>query len=190
MTAIAKRSRDLAQRTTAVSAELIGEDAQVSWFVVMSKPRQEMRACSQLREQGYDVYLPQIEKMQRQHGTFLRTELPMFPRYLFVQLREGVQSLAQVRATRGVSQVVRFGTEYARAADSLIADVRNLEKRMRASNDLAPFKPDQWVEITEGAFVGVTAQVLSCAENRVCLLLNLLGSARQLTFPIESCRIA
>lgn len=132
---IAKQSK----RTTPLSANLIGEETQASWFVVMSKPRQELRACIKLREQVYDVYLRQVEKMQRQHSTLVRVESPMFPSYLLVKLREGIQSLSQMRSTRGVSRVVRFGTEYALATEALTADIRNLEKRMRASNDLVPF---------------------------------------------------
>lgn len=65
MSEVTKQPMDFEQQAMALSEEMAGEHFQASWFVVMSKPRQEVRACAELREQGYDVYLPQIEKMQR-----------------------------------------------------------------------------------------------------------------------------
>jgi transcriptional antiterminator RfaH len=112
----------------------------------------------------------------------------MFPRYLFIRPLHDEQGIASVRSTVGVQQVVRFGTEFALASDSLISDVRTMEARLRGDPGLLPFKTGDEVEITEGPFAGITAKVFACAENRVLLLFQLLGSIRKLGFSSDQCR--
>ena len=159
------------------------------WFVVVSKPAKEEVALTQLGNQGYEVYLPRWVEAKRRRGAFHPVVGPMFPRYLFVRPSDEEQSIAPVRSTYGVSHLVRFGMTFAMASEQLIEDVRNLElaqQQLDASS--TPFRAGDIVEITEGAFRGITAKVLSCAESRVIVLLQILGKPRELSFDVNSCR--
>lgn len=98
--------------------------------------------------------------------------------YLFANLLSSISAV--IRPTLGVQQSVRFGAEFAQAPDSLVADIRAMEARLRGGPEPLPFKGDDEVEITEGRLAGITAKVLSCAESRVLLLFQLLGSMRNL----------
>ena len=158
------------------------------WFVAMSKPRGEELAYRQLANQGFEVYLPMCPRAIRRRGRYLTEISPMFPRYLFFRPSHEEQSIASVRSTVGVQQLVRFGAEFAQATESLMSDIRAMEARLRGDPDLLSFKAGDEVEITEGPFAGITAKVFACAENRVMLLFQLLGSMRKLGFAPEHCK--
>ena len=159
-----------------------------AWFVAMSKPRGEELAYQQLTNQGFDVYLPMCPRAVRRRGRHLTEVSPMFPRYLFVRPSHEEQGIASVRSTVGVQQLVCFGNEFALAAESLVSDIRAMEARLRGDPEPLPFKAGDEVEITEGPFAGITAKVFACAENRVMLLFQLLGSMRKLGFSPNQCR--
>ena len=160
------------------------------WFVVVSKPAKEGVALTQLENQGYDVYLPRWVEPKRRRGVFQAVAGPMFPRYLFVRPQDAEQSIAPVRSTYGVSHLVRFGMTFAQASDQLVSEIRGLEARqLHTEAPMSPFKAGDVVEFTEGAFRGISAKVLGCAESRVILLLELLGRQRELSFDINVCRL-
>ena len=158
-----------------------------AWFVAMTKPRGEGLAYQQLTNQGFDVYLPMCLRAVRRRCHHLTEITPMFPRYLFVRPSNEEQGIASIRSTVGVQQLVRFGTEFARVTDSIVADIQATELRLREGPEPVPFKGGDEVEITEGPFAGITAEVLSCSERRVLLLFQLLGSMRKLEFPSDQC---
>ena len=154
----------------------------------MSKPGREGLAWQHLKNQGFDVYLPMCPRAVRQRGRHLIEISPMFPRYLFIRLSHDEQDIAPVRSTVGVQQLIRFGTEFALASDSLVSEIRAMEARLCGDPESLSFKTGDEVEITEGPFAGITAKVFACAESRVLLLIQLLGSMRKLGFPPDQCR--
>ena len=159
-----------------------------AWFVVMTKPRGEGLAVQQLANQGFEVYLPMSPRTVRRRDRHLTEITPMFPRYLFVRPSHEEQSIASIRSTIGVQQLVRFGAEFAQASESLIADIQAMEARLRDGPEPMPFKAGDEVEIIEGPFAGISAKVFSCAEERVLLLFQLLGSMQNLGFSPDQCR--
>ena len=158
-----------------------------AWFVAMSKSRDETLARQQLLNQGFDVYLPMYPRAVRRRERHLTEISPMFPCYLFVRPSREQQSIGSIRSTVGVQQLVRFGAEFAQAPESLVADIRAMEARLQGDPEPMPFKAGDNVEITEGPFAGMTAKVFSCAESRVLLLFQLLGSEQTLGFSADQC---
>lgn len=155
----------------------------------MSKPRGEALAYQQLTNQGFDVYMPICPRSIRRRGRQLTEMSAMFPRYLFVRPSHEGQGIASVRSTLGVQQLVRFGTEFAQASESLVSDIRAMEALLRRDPEPLPFKAGDEVEIIEGPFAGITAKVFACADNRVLLLFQLLGSLRKLNFTPDQCQL-
>jgi len=163
--------------------------AESSWLVVMTKPRMETEARVNLHRQGFEVYLPLWVDLRRRSNNWQKVQLPMFPRYLFVKPAHAEQSISPIRSTRGVSQLVRFGTKPARASDELIRGIRRLEAARNADgNQLKPFKPGDEVIVMDGPFKGVSAEVLSSDQQRVILLLQVLGQTQRLEFEAGICR--
>jgi transcriptional antiterminator RfaH len=160
----------------------------LAWFVAMSKPRAEEVARQHLVNQGFDVYLPMCPRIVRRQGRYVTEVSTMFPRYLFVRPFQEEQSISSIRSTVGVQQLVRFGTEFAQASSSLVVDIKAIEAFLLDNPESLPFKAGDEVEITEGPFAGIKATVFACAESRVLLLFQLMGSMRKLGFSPDQCR--
>jgi len=160
------------------------------WFVVMTRPKMECEAKEHLIRQGFEVYLPMWAELRRRSGGWHKVQSAMFPRYLFVRPGHVEQSVSPIRSTRGVSQLVRFGTEPALASDALIEGIRKLEVIRGSSSDaLKPFKKGDQVQVTDGPFKGVPAEVLSSDQQRVILLIKVLGKTQQMEFDAGLCNV-
>lgn len=156
----------------------LGSAASPPWYVVFSKPRQEAVALQQLLNQAYEVYLPQMPEWQRRHGQWKHKVVPMFPRYLFVRPTRHQQSIAPARSTVGVAGLVRFGVEFARVRPVLITAIHQLEVqvadlRRRPPGEAIP--QGTAVQIVEGPFAGLQAVVHASAQDRVIVLLEIVG---------------
>jgi len=164
--------------------------AESDWLVVMTKPQMEIQAEVHLKRQGFLVYLPKWIDLKRRSTGWQKVESAMFPRYLFVKAAYLQQSIAPIRSTRGVSQLVRFGNQPARASAVLIKEIRLIESERRACGDsLKPFKSGDEVIVIDGPFKGISAKVLSSDQQRVILLLEVLGKNQQLEFQAELCQV-
>ena len=110
-----------------------------AWYLVQSKPRNELRALENLVRQGYETYLPLMEVERLQRGKLLKKMEPLFPRYLFLHLEEGNDNWGPIRSTMGVAGLVRFGQAYAVVSDEVLAAVRertqDVKKALFASGD-------------------------------------------------------
>ncbi len=159
------------------------------WFLVMTKPQMESVAYDNLLRLGYELYLPYWSSLKKQRGKWVLVESPMFPRYMFARVNSLEQSISPVRSTRGVSHIVKFGLKLATISDALISDIRELEESSNIrSKGLSPFQKGEQVQVVEGPFKGVDAEVLSCDQQRVILLLNVLGKRQSLEFETNVCQ--
>lgn len=145
------------------------------WYVVQSKPKQEVRADANLRRWGLDTVTPLIRESRLSHASPQPSRIsPLFPGYLFA--RFPLSLLAKVRVTRGVSNVIGFG-EYATPVDDGVIELI----RSRIDGDgfvrMAEPQPGDAVRITHGplrSLVGVFEKELQ-GRDRVQLLLTALG---------------
>jgi transcriptional antiterminator RfaH len=113
----------------------------------------------------------------------------LFPRYLFLQLAAGRQSLQPIHSTIGVSNVVRFGMRCAIVRDEVIDELRSRADPLTGIHALRPaarFTRGTRVRITAGPFCGIDG-IFERAEGaeRVTILLTLLGEQRPLQFATE-----
>lgn len=158
------------------------------WYVVYTKPSQEVRAATELAYQGFSVYLPKISEAKRLRGQWMKQIRPMFPRYLFVQPEHTEQSIAPVKSTRGVSHLVRQGAALVVCPETFIDSIRNAEAQLNCEGG-APFVAvGETIEIVEGPFQGMVSRVVASTEDRVSILLELLGKLQSLEFPVALCR--
>src|SRR5262245_61748704 len=93
------------------------------WYLIHTKPAGEKAAEINLARQGYEVYLPQLLQSVKRGLKCCERVVPLFPRYLFLHLREGSQALAPARSSVGVSNVVRFGSDYAVVPDRIVLEI-------------------------------------------------------------------
>lgn len=154
------------------------------WYLIQCKPKQDLRAEQNLRNQSFSCYRPvhQVEKIRS--GRRVRVEESLFPGYLFIRLDCMHDNWYAIRSTRGVARLVTFGQEPARIAPLIINTIKN-------HADSKPLKASlccgDRVRITEGPFVELEALFMRTdGDERVVLLLNMLHREQQLTLPLRA----
>lgn len=147
------------------------------WYLIHTKPKQEMCALQNLEQQGYPCYLPTLPTEKLRQGALVVTEEPLFPRYLFIRLgnSESDKSWSPIRSTRGVNRLVSFGLEPAKVDDELIAFLQAREQDLLEHPEPL-FKPGDRVRLTEGALANLEGVFqMKDGANRVVVLLELLS---------------
>lgn len=147
------------------------------WYVVHTKARQEQPACENLVRQGYVVYLPRIKVMKRIRGLQRVVMEPLFSRYIFLQSASSAQSLAPVRSSFGVANVVRFGQEPAQMSEQTLQNIRKFETQCNGLRDadISPLQPGERVHVADGPLSGLAGLISSVSQQRIVVLLQLLG---------------
>jgi transcriptional antiterminator RfaH len=162
------------------------------WYLVHTKPRQEMHARDNLERQGYECFLPQIQIQKVQQGELVEISEPLFPRYLFIRPNPQTpsQSLLPVRSTSGVRQLVRFGPEPTRVGDDLISALRV----QAAEFSVAPrpiLHPGDPVSLTKTPLAGLDGIFqMTDGECRAMVLLQILSRPVRVAVPYSSLKKA
>jgi len=153
------------------------------WYVLKTRARAEHIAQLNLQRQGYRVYLPLFHKNRRQRGEWRQVTEPLFAGYLFVQLEIGVQNFSPIRSTKGVLNLVRFSELPEPMPDGAVETlITNLESSAETPRPL--FQPGARLQIVAGAFAGWEGICQAeTPDERVLVLLNILGKQRPLAFP-------
>lgn len=161
------------------------------WYVVNTQPGAEQKAARHLEQQGYRVYLPRWRK-RRSHARRVEwIAAPLFPRYLFVGFDIGVTRWRAIHSTFGVSQLVSNCGLPAPVPEGIVEAIR-----ARASeNGLVEIKPTfrkgQSIIVGEGPFLDQIGLFESLSDDeRVTILLNLLGRDVRVKVPMYSIRAA
>jgi transcriptional antiterminator RfaH len=152
-------------------------DANLPWYVVHTKVRQEQLASDNLLRQGYSVYLPRIKILKRVRGCQQAQHEPLFPRYMFFQPESADHSIAPVRSTLGVTTIVRFGQAAAVMRAETLSAIRDFEalRNMAPDREISPFQPGERVRIVAGPLVGMEGLISEASQERVTVLMQLLG---------------
>jgi transcriptional antiterminator RfaH len=156
------------------------------WFVARAKPSSEGAACLNLERQGYAVYYPRLQRRTVYRGRWIERILPLFPRYLFVRLDTSRQSLAPVRSTLGIADIVRFGSRPALVPDRIIAELRGRADAATGLHRLhtSALERGAAVRVIGGVFAGLDGIFeREVGEERVVVLLRLLGQETAVRIP-------
>jgi transcriptional antiterminator RfaH len=144
------------------------------WHLIYTKPRQEALAHTHLQNQHYESFLPLVTLEKISRGKKVLVKEPMFPRYLFIRLKDnGQQNWSPIRSTRGVSHLVTFGGNLAMLDDEVMD---NLIDRLDENPVVEAFKQGDIVEILDGPFGGLEAVFRTFnGEGRATLLLEFMA---------------
>ncbi len=82
----------------------------MKWHVIHTKVREEFRASENLKAQGFEVFLPTCQVQKKSQGKIKLAIEPLFNRYLFIGLSDVTSNWFPIRTTKGVSQLLRFGS--------------------------------------------------------------------------------
>ncbi len=148
-----------------------------TWHVVRTKPKQELLADLHLRRQGFLVYLPMYLHRSKRNGEWKTIYSPWFPGYLFLATRDADLGFTVVRSTRGVLSLVRFGNRVGEVSSVFLNQLYAIEQQQHQSQTKQQpiFQVGDRVLIDSGPLQGQTAVVSSCSQQRVGVLLTMLG---------------
>ena len=151
-----------------------------NWYLIKTKPRQENIAIKNLENQDYSTYCATV--------TINNKHIVLFPGYLFIYLDKKKENWSPIRSTKGVVNFVRFGLYFAQVPDNVIECLKanQLINKEKLKN-LNKLKTGDKVQITDGVFKNCVAIFKSSkAEDRVILLMNILGQQQAITIKQES----
>ena len=157
------------------------------WYLIHTKPTCESVAEANLVRQGYRVYHPRLLRPARIRGRWTERVTSLFPRYLFLHLNVGQEAMSPVRSTLGVSNIVRFGCDYAVVPDDVVENLRlraDPETGLHRLGGQILFEPGSTVRIVAGAFDGLEGVFQrESGSERVVVLLTLLGCSTPVRIP-------
>ena len=160
--------------------------ASTAWYVVHTKPRNEARALENLQNQGFACFLPLMEVEKRVRQRIQKVVVPMFSRYLFIQLSDVTQNWSPIRSTLGVSKLVSFGPQPAKVPVELIDFLK--EAPTEALERM--FTPGDSVQIATGPLQGLEGKYIAHdGETRAFVLVDLLGQPQKLRMAVEGLRV-
>lgn len=156
------------------------------WYVLQCKPREEQRALEHLGNQGFTAFAPTCLVRRRRQGGARTVSEPLFPGYTFVRLSLTHGAWHVLRSTRGVRQLVRFGTHVPRLPDAVIERLRSVDGLALGAHR-APFQPGDRVRVLEGPFAGLEGVLQQAdGEVRACVLLECMHRLVRVTVAAES----
>lgn len=148
------------------------------WLLVYTKVKEEKRAKKNLENQGFEVFLPMIayEKINQSKSTSLET---MFPRYLFIKINVERDNWTQIKSTRGVSHLVKFGQTLAEVPNQIVTFLKSkVDKNdiFRQKIRMREFQKGEKLVIKKGILAGQEATFLfKQSKERVRILLRLVN---------------
>jgi transcriptional antiterminator RfaH len=159
----------------------------LQWFAVHTHPQGEMTALRNLVRQGFEVYLPRYLKQWRHARRVEKRAVPLFPRYLFVQLNVAEMRWRAIASTIGVSGLICRGEVPAPVRDDIIQEIRDRENAdgMIHVNDIS-FRKGDPLQVTSGPLLNAIGIFDGVSDrDRVLLLLNLLGRKIRVAVPTD-----
>jgi len=159
------------------------------WCAVHTHARAEDKAAFHLARQGYAVFLPKHLKRRKHARRVEWVPAPLFPRYLFVAVDQGIGRWWSIHSTIGVTGLVCFGKVPAIVPAGIIAEIEARQDenglvRLRPGLD---FKRGERVRIIDGPLGELEGLFDGASDNaRITVLLDLLGRQVRVRVPAET----
>lgn len=147
------------------------------WYAVHAHAHGENKAAAHLQRQGFETYLPRYLKRRRHARRIETVAAPLFPRYLFVAIDIATQRWRAIQSTVGVVGLVRNGEALASVPAQVIAALkqREDERGFIQVSDKPRFAPGDKIRVVDGVFSDCLGMFEGSDQDRVSILLDLLG---------------
>lgn len=166
--------------SASISSAIPPDDAH--WYVIYTKPRQEMRAQVNLQQQAFEVFLPLHQSERLQRGKLKLIEEPLFKRYLFVRFDTAQSPWHLIRNTFGVSELVRTGGLPTRVPATLVQTLMQVK-----SSPESLFKHGETLQITDGPFRDLQAIFdMQDGDHRAIVLIDLLNKMQKISVSLNA----
>jgi len=149
------------------------------WILVYTKSKEEEKANYNLQKQGFKTFLPLIASNNKNQEN--KNFVPVFPRYIFVQINPNSDNWTSINSSYGVSNIVMFSGTLTPIPNRIIELIQDKLEESDVFNQeitIVDYQKGDSVPITEGQFAGIDAIFLSKkSKDRVRLLLKFLNTS-------------
>ncbi|MBR7180698.1 MAG: hypothetical protein IKD42_03710 [Kiritimatiellae bacterium] len=148
------------------------------WYVLHVKPRAEKKVALHLKAYGFFCHLPTFERVRKVQRRKVRTEIPVFPGYVFTRLLPD-ERIAILRSNLVVKTIF---VKYPR---TMIHQLRQIAKAFTRTDDFkvsSLYKSGDLVRVKYGPLTGVEGYVRRIgAKASLCLNVEMLGASVELS---------
>ncbi|MCK4835973.1 MAG: hypothetical protein KAT17_05015 [Candidatus Aminicenantes bacterium] len=157
-------------------------EANNSWFIVNTKPKQEFIAKKNLKLLGIEVYLPVYNKKVKRNKEKIDVISPLFGGYLFARFSID-QFYHKVKYTRGVKMVLGNQDYLWTIGHDRIVDIQSREDEgvVIMNKGIEMFRRGDRIVIDEGDFdgwEGIFYEELPDRERAIIMLTNVKFSSK------------
>ena len=157
------------------------------WSVAQTQNFCEHRARHHLLNQGYECYLPLVQKTKIYRHKRVQKTFVLFPRYLFVKIVDRWSSILGTIGVRGM--IMNHERKPASVKDAVIDSLRQLENKngFVTLPEKEEFQIGQRVRVVGGQFAGRIALYDGMTNRqRERVLLELLGQMVPVELSVDS----
>jgi len=157
-----------------------------NWYVAHTHARGEAKAQINLEHQGFHTYLPRFLKERRHARRVDTVAMPLFQRYIFIQMDIAKARWRAIQSTFGIQNLVCNGNVPASIDEEIILEIRKRE------NDAGFVQVESRPGLKKGDEIRVSAGPFANLEGlfdaysdalRVTVLLNMLGGSVPVKLP-------
>lgn len=153
----------------------------MSWYVVRSKLRQELKARSYFSEQGFEAYVPSRIKRIELQGKIKQREVPVIGGYVFVALPRF--NYAIVNDNPMVTDVIKRSGKVVEVSEDEISVMKKHLDPVYQAEDFSDKGIGDIIAIDHGPFSGNQGEVVSRSKNKI--ILNLASISMRLSIALN-----
>ena len=158
------------------------------WYCVRSKPKKERLAAASIATlHGLEVFCPQIRFRRKTARGPVWFQEAMFPGYLFVRF-DMIEMKRAVSYAPNVMTIPVFNNRYVPVPDPVIDGLKAELDEECVADAALPLEVGEETTILEGSMQGLKVKVIKVmpAEDRVAMLLEMLGTLVEAEFPSDA----
>ncbi len=164
-----------------------GRSPDPRWHALWTRSNCEQLVADQLATKGFRLFLPKLEAWIRRRGVRYRTQVPMFPGYLFLHHAIDKASYLAICQVTGLVRVL--GERWDRLAIVPPADIEVIQRVLRARLRVLhhPYlRHGQRVRITSGPLVDVEGILVRSRPNRGLVVISIDMLQRSIAVEVDS----
>lgn len=164
--------------TVARSLAAAAGAAEPRWYALYTRSNFEKRVSCELASKHVENYLPVVEQVHQWKDRRKRVEVPVFPGYVFVRLRDSHSTRLEVLRTAGSVRILGQGDRIEPVPEAEIESIRRLLKA-RVPCFAHPFlKEGAWVRVKSGPLRDVEGLLVRMkSKTRLVLSVALLSQS-------------
>jgi transcriptional antiterminator RfaH len=164
-------------------------DLIAGWYVIYCRPRQERKVIGQLVEKNVEYCCPSVKSVRQWHDRKKVIDSPLFPSYIFVNLKT-VSDFSACVCMEGFLYFVKFGNILARVRDNVIANIKMLilgGEAVEVTGEV--FQPGDKLLINHGPLAGLECEMVFCrGKRRIMIRVQLLNRCLVADLPVNAVR--